>query len=220
MAIATRFDPLAFQLRFKDERKRSDLTYQQVSDGVTNATCGARGSSYGSVYSYEQDAPNPPRENIVRALADLFGVEFKWLMWGEDPRTKGRASEEAIGGEATANAEALVDPWTKNLSETIDEAAGTDVPGVAHAVIAHHWRRLHEIASYSGRTRRPAADTLSCLLEAVLAPLQTAGANVAQMGKDELAAYLMGVVPAVARALEDQIRQRVRAEIDHRLTKR
>ncbi len=220
MAIETRFDPLGFQLRFKDERGRSDLTYQQVSDGVTNATCGARGASYGSVYSYEHDVPDPPRENIVRALADLFGVEFKWLMWGEDPRTKARASEEAIGEEDAVNEEALVDHWTKNLSETIDKAAGTDVPAVAHAVIAHHWRRLHEIASYSGRTGRPAADTLSCLLEAVLAPLQTAGANVGQMGKDELAAYLVGVVPAVARALEDQIRQRVRAEIDHRLAKR
>lgn len=213
------FDTAAFKQRFKAERERCDLTYQQVSGQVVEITDGAKGSSYGAVYAYENDPPDPPRGDIVRALAEVFRIEFKWLMWGEDPRTKGAASEEAISVEAAAETETLVRLWTKDLSEAVDKAMGTKVPGVARAVIAHHWRRLHELASYSERTREPARDTLDRLLRAMIAPLEIATTEVGKLDKDDLAAYLIGVVPAVAKAMELQIRQQVLAEIEDGFTK-
>ena len=104
--------------------------------------------------------------------------------------------------------------WTKDLSETVNKTVGTNVPGAARAVIAHHWRRLHDLASYSERTRKHRRDTLDWLLKAVLAPLEIAGVKVDEINKDDLAAHVMGVVPAVAQAMELQIRQQVLAEIE------
>lgn len=214
MVIERQFDTAGFKKRIKAERDRCGLTYQELSDRVAAITDGAKGSAYGSVYAYENDPPDPPRENIIRALAEVFHVEFRWLMWEEHPRTKAAATEEVISEEAIADTEKLVRRWTKDLSETVNKTAGTNVPGAARAVIAHHWRRLHDLASYSERTRKPRRDTLDWLLKAVLAPLEIAGAKVDELNKDDLTAYVMGVVPAVAHAIELQIRQQVQAEIE------
>jgi len=82
------------------------MDVKRLRERVADRTEDARGSSYGSVWSYVNDPPTNPREEIVRALAVELGVTFEWLATGAGPRTP---QEAAIleGREAAEKPELL-----------------------------------------------------------------------------------------------------------------
>lgn len=72
-------------------------TYKEFQQRVREASDGARGTSYGSVWSYVNGEVAEPRPRVLRAMADVLGLSVDWLVSGAGPRTRGEAARRALG---------------------------------------------------------------------------------------------------------------------------
>lgn len=83
------FDPKAFGERLRNALEARGWDVKKLREAVHTKTGGARGTSYGSVWSYVKgQAPIDPRREVVEALADLLDRLPAFLMYGEGPMTK------------------------------------------------------------------------------------------------------------------------------------
>lgn len=88
----TDFDPQAFGARLRDEMGVRGLDVKALREAVHLETGGARGTSYGSVWSYVNgQAPLEPRREVVEGMAKVLRVRAAWLLHGVEPRTEGEA---------------------------------------------------------------------------------------------------------------------------------
>ena len=77
------FDPVAFGERLRRHMDERDLDVKSLRQQVSDATGGARGTSYGTVWSYVKGhAPLEPRREVVEALAALLDVLPEYLLHG------------------------------------------------------------------------------------------------------------------------------------------
>lgn len=80
-------DPAAFSRRLSSRLEEKGWGYKEFQRRVREATGGARGTSYGSVWAYVNGEVAEPRPWIVAAMADVLGLSREWLATGEGPRT-------------------------------------------------------------------------------------------------------------------------------------
>jgi hypothetical protein len=93
------FDPKAFGSRLRGEMRERGVETKALQEDVRERTGGARGTSYGSVWSYVNgQAPVEPRREVVEAMAVELGVLPEYLLHG-GPRTLAEA-EVASAHEA------------------------------------------------------------------------------------------------------------------------
>ena len=64
---------------------RGTVSQRALHRAVADHTDGARGSSYGAVRSYIAGNVRSPRENILRAMAEVLRVRPEYLVTGESP---------------------------------------------------------------------------------------------------------------------------------------
>ena len=94
-------DPAEIADRLSERLREKGLGYEDFQRRVREASDGARGTSYGSIWAYANGRVSEPRPRVVRAMADVLGVTYEWLMTGRGPRTVAEAArEEGTGGRA------------------------------------------------------------------------------------------------------------------------
>lgn len=154
------------------------------------------GSTRAMVHRYlKEDGPEPPPKFLAVA-AEKLNVNALWLAFDIGPRTPGDGFEEGVSRAA------MGPDWTDDLGGALLAAVGTEVPWVTRAVVAHHWRKLYRRASYNPATRREPMEMLRRLMEAVTAPLKSLES---EPRIEDLATYIMAVVPAIALVEERRI---------------
>lgn len=91
-------DPLALGKRLSKEMARSKLTLEGFRLAVENRSGHARGTSYGSIWSYVNGQGSAePRRELIEAMADVLGVLPDYLLTGRGPRTKEDAAMQEAG---------------------------------------------------------------------------------------------------------------------------
>ena len=206
--------PAAIGKRLTDELKRRRWT---VKDFLGRLGEDASVSGQTAIYKYVRgEGRTPPPADFLEDAARVLGVRAAWLAFDDgeitEEQEKYRIEEEAVVTAATieedgeAERAALGPGWTKALSVALEEELGGRVPPVAHAVVAHHWRRIHNTA-LSVEGVRP-MDILPCLARSIAAPLREFDIKMADLARDARADYVMGVVPAVAKAADFFLRKK------------
>lgn len=111
--------------------------YKEFQRRVREATDGARGTSYGSVWAYVNGEVAEPRHRIVAAMADVLGLSRTWLFSGRGPRTR----EEAVREDVVPLA-GRTEPDEARMREILEsmELARTRLPGPEAALLS---RRDH-----------------------------------------------------------------------------
>jgi hypothetical protein len=107
-------NPTAMSRVLQEELKGWEL--REFQEAVKEASGGARGSSYGAVWSYVNDPPQNPRRVIVEAMAEVLQVRFEYLATGEPPRTE-RAERDREAVE-----DRYRDPRTKQFFEALEDS--------------------------------------------------------------------------------------------------
>lgn len=94
-------DTLGLGRRLSAELEERGMDLRTFHQEVSGASSEARGSSYGSVFSYVKGkiSEEAVRPNIVQAMATVLGVRFEWLMNGKGPRTPQDAAREELWEE-------------------------------------------------------------------------------------------------------------------------
>lgn len=80
-------DPGALADRLSERLRERGWGYEDFHRKVRDASGGVRGTSYGSVWAYANGKIQEPRPRVVRAMAEVLGVTYDWLMTGRGPRT-------------------------------------------------------------------------------------------------------------------------------------
>lgn len=98
-------DAAALGRRLASRLEERGWGYKEFQRRVREATGGARGTSYGSVWAYVNGEVAEPRPRIVAAMADVLGLSREWLATGTGPRTReaaarSRGAEDGVGPEA------------------------------------------------------------------------------------------------------------------------
>jgi transcriptional regulator with XRE-family HTH domain len=75
-------------------------SYKEFQQKVQRVAGGARGTSYGTVWSYVNGEVAEPRPRIVQAMAEVLGLSTEWLASGDGPRTEKEVARSALGVEA------------------------------------------------------------------------------------------------------------------------
>lgn len=87
------FDPEVFGEQLSIEIERAGMDVKQLQQGVRDRIGKARGTSYGSIWSYVNgQAPLEPQREVVNALAEVLDVLPGWLLFGDPPRTEREAA--------------------------------------------------------------------------------------------------------------------------------
>ena len=162
-----------------------------------------------AIYKYVSGkGTTPPPVGFLDDAARVLEVRAAWLVFDEGEITDEQEEfsiEVEIQGKAAEKA-ALGQGWTKALATALEDELGDRVPPVAHAVVAHHWRRIHNMAlSVEGVGPE---DILPCLARSIAAPLNEFKIKMTDLARQDRADYVMGVVPAVARAAEFFLRKK------------
>lgn len=89
-------DPTDFGRRLSSRLEEKGWAYKEFQRRVRDATGGARGTSYGSVWAYVNGEVAEPRPRIVAAMADVLGLSREWLATGTGPRTREEAARRAL----------------------------------------------------------------------------------------------------------------------------
>ncbi len=88
-------DANALSQRLSRRLREKGWGYQEFHKKVRDACRGARGSSYGSVWSYVNGKVTEPRPTVVRAMADVLDLRYEWLVSGDGPETREHAARKA-----------------------------------------------------------------------------------------------------------------------------
>ena len=168
------------------------------------------GTSYPSVLGYFAGRTQPSLDWIAVA-ALVMGVRKEWLAFGGGLATEAeeriRIEEEALSATVVTRAD-LGRRWTADLSRALEEELGGRVPRVAHAIVAHHWRRLQVASAHIPARHYSGEELLRKLAKALVAPLREFDDDerltrpLGALSDDQRGDYLMGIVPVVASAIE------------------
>lgn len=88
-------DSQALGARLTASLQEKGWSYKEFQKRVKSAAGGARGTSYGTVWSYVNGEVSDPRPRIVQAMADALGLSPKWLTSGNGPRTRTDLARDA-----------------------------------------------------------------------------------------------------------------------------
>lgn len=154
----------------------------------------------------ERIAPAP----YLARVADRFGVRLEWLATGEGPVTIEEAELQSAGQDAVEVAAKLVDSWRRGPDAFTDEVSSAlkahfgHLPSpVARAVFVHTLGRLRSNPALVIRGEDRSPDALAAILaQPVREVAAREGVQVTTMLLDQ---YLIDVVPALGRWLEDAI---------------
>lgn len=208
------FDAVAFGERLHDELERRAWNVKTLQRHLRGRTGGAKGTSYGQVWSYVNGkAPIEPRRNVLEALAVLLEVRMEWLAFAEEPRTEqeGRAAEVRGWSKADMRAAqerrdkllgALAEGFmhggsrprrkAKQAAPLSESAIDNLVHAYVHAMAlatplpAHDSEEEYELAREVGRS--------------AAAPLRAMGADPWAIDVVDLNDYVASIVPAFVLA--------------------
>ena len=97
------FDPVSFGKRLREELKEQGWGVKRLREKLLARTGAARGTSYGSVWSYVNgEAPAEPHRKVVEAMSDLFGVMPGYLMFGGDRTAADARARQSISAASGA----------------------------------------------------------------------------------------------------------------------
>jgi len=97
MSPYTNVDPRALGERLSVRLQEKGWSYKEFQRKVERAAGGARGTSYGSVWSYVNGEVAEPRPRVVEAMAEVLGLSTSWLTYGDGPRTQKDIARTALG---------------------------------------------------------------------------------------------------------------------------
>jgi transcriptional regulator with XRE-family HTH domain len=99
--------------RLREELKARSMDLRTFAEGVREASEGAMGSSYGSVWSYVKGKVSEEslRPNIVESMARVLGVRPEWLLDGEGARTRQEEMLRQERGKADPETERHLTAW-------------------------------------------------------------------------------------------------------------
>ena len=92
-------DSQALGARLAASMQEKGWSYKEFQKRVQRAAGGARGTSYGTVWSYVNGEVADPRPRIVQAMADALGLSPQWLTSGRGPRTRKDLARDAVREE-------------------------------------------------------------------------------------------------------------------------
>ena len=209
--------PGAVGERLRDILERREWTVRDFLDRLKQD---ASVSGQTAIYKYVRgDGKTPPPADFLEDAARVLGVRSAWLTFDdgamtsqeEEHRIKLKIQEEEVGRASFGEG------WTEALSAALQDGLGDEVPPVAQAVVAHHWRRVHDSAlAVEGVAPE---DLLPRLARAVAAPLREFGMEITNLRREDRADYVMGVIPAVAKAAELFLRKQMEERLAERLGK-
>jgi transcriptional regulator with XRE-family HTH domain len=99
MGMIPSVDSRALGERLSASLQEKGWSYKEFQRKVHRAAGGARGTSYGTVWSYVNGEVAEPRPRIVRAMAEVLGLSTEWLASGGGPRTQQEVARNALGAE-------------------------------------------------------------------------------------------------------------------------
>lgn len=183
--------------------------YEDFHQRVRTAADGARGSSYGSVWSYVNGKVAEPRPRIVRAMADVLGVNYGWLATGDGPRTR----EELARRDSTPQAAAR-DAGADRLARllTAMEGARERLPDPPARMLARQDRVVErlviDLLESAGRTfesyaEGEVAEATRLVTWLLTLPLVALGGSEALSRRDRREAYTLSMTAALRLALTD-----------------
>lgn len=92
----TSVDPTALGRRLASRLEEKGWAYKDFQRRVRDASGGARGTSYGSIWAYVNGQVAEPRPRIVAVMADVLGLSREWLATGRGPRTREEAARREL----------------------------------------------------------------------------------------------------------------------------
>lgn len=88
--------------RFDRARGRSCRPVREIAEGVRERLGNVRGSSEASIRAYVRGIVRRPRPEILKAAAEVLGVDPHWLITGDGEMTAIGAEAKAIAREETS----------------------------------------------------------------------------------------------------------------------
>lgn len=96
MSLLPSVDSQALGARLAAGLQEKGWSYTEFQKRVQRAAKGARGTSYGTVWSYVNGEVAEPRPRVVEAMADVLGLSAQWLTSGRGPRTQKDIARETL----------------------------------------------------------------------------------------------------------------------------
>ena len=96
MSLVPTVDSQALGARLAASLQEKGWSYKEFQEKVQRAAGGARGTSYGTVWSYVNGEVSEPKPRVVRAMADALGLSTQWLVSGRGPRTHKEIARESL----------------------------------------------------------------------------------------------------------------------------
>jgi transcriptional regulator with XRE-family HTH domain len=182
--------------------------YEDFHRRVRDAADGARGSSYGSVWSYVNGKVAEPRPQIVRAMAEVLGVTYEWLVTGEGPRTA-----EEVARTRTPKSAAR-DEGSHRLARLLEamEGARERLPDPPARLLARQDRVVERLVidllesdgrSFDSYAEGEVADATRLVTWLLTLPLIALGGTEALARGDRREAYTLTMAAALRLALTD-----------------
>ena len=217
--------PGAVGERLRDVLERREWTVKDFLDRLKED---ASVTGQTAIYKYVRgDGRTPPPADFLEDAARVLGVRSAWLAFDDGAMTREeeeyRIEKKAEVRRTRAKEDREVERaafdkgWTKALSAALEDALGDQVPPVARAVVAHHWKRVQDTAPTEKGVKH--TDMLHRLARAVAAPLRELDIGMTSLPRNEQADYVMGVIPAVARVAELFLRKQTGERLAERFAR-
>jgi transcriptional regulator with XRE-family HTH domain len=202
-------DSAALSRRLAGALQDKGWGYEDFHQRVRTAADGARGSSYGSVWSYVNGKVAEPRPRIVRAMADVLGVTYEWLATGDGPKTR----EELARSGSTPRAAAL-DAGADRLARLLAamEGARERAPDPSAQLLARQDRVVERLVidllesdgrSFESYAEGEVAEATRLVTWLLTLPLIVLGGTEALSRRGRREAYTLSMTAALRLALAD-----------------
>jgi transcriptional regulator with XRE-family HTH domain len=96
MSLLPTVDSQVLGARLAASLQEKGWSYKEFQKKVQRAAGGARGTSYGTIWSYVNGEVAEPKPRVVRAMADALGLSTHWLVSGRGPRTQKEVVRESL----------------------------------------------------------------------------------------------------------------------------
>lgn len=192
-------DPVAVGERITQAMNRGGWEYKALHEALHKRTGKAKGTSYGAVWAYANgQGPAEPRENVMEALAELLGVNVRWLLYGVGPKNPSEEAERAAE-EGPPPGAAYLDDLEEGVAKGFGDGADRILaPGMLRSTIVRTYGRTkdsaHAAARFYADEGRPEAKWLG---RALRAPLDELGIKVENLSDPELLEYVTAACAAI-----------------------
>jgi hypothetical protein len=233
--MAEQFQTGGYQERLQGAMRRRGMSVRRLHAEISGRYPGLRGASYGGVRLYVSGdkfgrAPRRPREELLRAFADVLAVRFEWLAFGRGARTE---AEQEGTDEAVTVLRLGQAPPGEQVASTLAKALGRDPPPpggpapswlpAALILWGHRRARLPVLAMEAGEaageaSRRAALGAATASREigrALVAPLQELGIPARMLSEEDLSDYVLAMAGALAPIVRRYPRLSEPEEEDH-----